>query len=373
MKIAIIGIKGIPVIYSGFETFVDELSTRLVKDKNFKITVYCRAPYVKKNEKKYKDVDLIVLPAIKNKNLETICHSLISTIHACIFGKYDVIYYIGVGNAIFTVFPRLIGVKTVINVDGFDWRREKWGSLAKIYLKLSSYLSIYLPNAVVTDSHVIENYYSSKYKKRYFYIPYGYMDNFNNKNSEAYLNKYGLKKNKYFVWVGRIVPENHPEDLIKAFVELKTSMKCLFIGGNFYKDVYMEKTLNSARKNPNIIFTGFLNRIEYASLVQNAFAYIETKRSGGTHPSLLEAMGFGSLIVSNNNPANKELLKSDAFYYNTSKDLFKNLKYILSSKFKANLKYRKGVKKRAEKDFKWDEIVEDYKRLFFSLKKLARN
>ena len=368
MKIAIIGIKGIPVIYSGFETFINEFSTRLVKDKNYKITVYCRSPYVEKNKKEYKDVELVTLPAIKSKNLETLCHSLISTIHACFFGKYDVIYYIGVGNAIFTVFPRLIGVKTAINVDGFDWRREKWGSLAKTYLKLSSYLSIYLPNAVVTDSHVIKNYYSNKHKKRYFYIPYGYMDNFNNKNSEAYLNKYALKKNKYFVWVGRIVPENHPEDLIKAFLKLKSSMKCLFIGGNFYKDTYMDKIINSASKNPNIIFTGFLNRKEYASLVKNAFAYIETKRSGGTHPSLLEAMGFGSLIVSNNNPANKELLKSNALYYGTDKDLFKNLKYILSSNFKTNPEYRKAVKKTAEKSFKWEEIIKDYKLLFSSLK-----
>ena len=367
MKIAIIGIKGIPVIYSGFETFIDEFSTRLIQDRNYKVTVYCRSPYVEKNKKEYKSVKLITFPAIKNKNLETICHSLISTIHACLFGKYDVIYYIGVGNAIFTIFPRLIGVKTVINVDGFDWRREKWGSLAKTYLKLSSYLSIYLPNAVVTDSHVIKNYYLDKHKKKYFYIPYGYMDNFNNKNSETYLEKYGLKKNKYFVWVGRIVPENHPEDLINAFFKLKSPIKCLFIGGNFYKDTYMNKIISSASKNTNIIFTGFLNRKEYASLVKNAFAYIETKRSGGTHPSLLEAMGFGSLIVSNNNPANKELLKSNALYYSNDKDLFKNIKYILSPSFKDNLRWRKGVKQTAEKSFEWEEIVKSYKQLFSSL------
>ena len=366
MEIAIIGVKGIPVVYSGFETFVEEFSTRLVKDKKFKVTVYCRSPYVDKNRKKYKDVRLVALSVIKRKNLETILHSFISTIHACIFGKYDIIYYVGVGNAIFTIFPRLIGIKTIINVDGFDWRREKWGSLAKSYLKLSSYMAMYFPNAVVTDSLVIKRYYSQKHKKQYYYIPYGYMDKFNDKNSQKILKKYALLKNKYFVWVGRIVPENHPEDLLLAFSRLKTDFKCVLIGDNFYKDKYTDEILSYGVKNPNVIFTGFLDREEYAVLVKNAYAYMETKRSGGTHPSLLEAMGFDNLIISNNNPANKELLKSNAFYYNTDLDLLRKLEYIINPNFKNGLKYRKAVKSTVEKFFNWEKIIGEYKILLLS-------
>jgi len=369
MKIAIIGIKGIPVIYSGFETFAEEFSTRLVQDKNFKVSVYCRSPYVDKNKKKYKGVKLITLPTIKSKNLETILHSFACTIHACFFAKYDVIYFIGVGNAIFTLFPRLLGIKTMINVDGFDWRREKWGNFAKSYLRLSSYLAMYLPNIVITDSLVIKEYYSQRHKTKYIYIPYGYMDNFKNKNSTRILNKYNLEKNKYFVWVGRLVPENHVEDLLLAFLKFKTDFKCVVIGDNFYHDEYTEKIFNFVKENKNIIFMGFLNREEYASLVKNAYCYVETKRSGGTHPSLVEAMGFGSLIISNNNSTNKKLLGLNAFYYDNFSDLLKKIEFITKSGSKKYIKdYRKGVKNIAINYFNWENITRNYKQLFLSFR-----
>lgn len=369
MKIAIIGIKGIPVIYSGFETFAEEFSTRMVKDKNFKVTVYCRSPYVDKNRKEYKGVRLITLPTIKSKNFETIFHSFVSTIHACFFERYDVIYYIGVGNAIFTLFPRLIGIKTIINVDGFDWKREKWGSIAKSYLKLSSYFAMFFPNTVITDSLAIKKYYVKKHKKKYVYIPYGYMDNFSKKKSSSILNKFALKKEKYLVWVGRIVPENHLEDLLLAFSKLNTSMKCVVVGGNFYKDKYTKKILSFAGQNQNIILTGFLNRGDYASVVKNAFAYVETKRSGGTHPSLVEAMGLGSLIISNNNLGNRQVLKSSAIYYDNFNDLLKKLEFITNLSSKKYIKdYKQGVQKIVKQFFDWEGIIGEYKVLFFSLK-----
>lgn len=364
MKIAIIGVKGVPVIYSGFETLAEELSTRLVKDKDFDVTVYCRSPYIKKGANEYKGVNLIVLPTIKTKNFETIIHSLISTVHACFFRKFDVIYYIGVGNALFTIFPRLIGIKTIINVDGFDWKREKWGSLAKSYLKLSSHMAMYFPNAVVTDSLAMKDYYQKQHKKKYYYIPYGYMDNFSGKNSSAVLKKYKLNKNKYFVWVGRIVPENHLEDLLSAYVKLNTDLKCVVIGDNFYHDSYTRR-ISEFKKNKNIIFTGFLNREKHSVLVKNAFAYIETKRSGGTHPSLVEAMGFGSLIISNDNITNRQLLGSNALYYSSDTDLHKRLEQMVSDDFKDKIAlYESMVKKKAEEYFSWAKVVEECKQGF---------
>lgn len=368
MRIAIIGIKGIPVIYSGFETFAEELSTRLVKDPKYKVTVYCRSPYIDKEIKKYKGVELNVLPTIKTKNLETIFHSFFSTIHACIFGNYDVIYYLGVGNAFFTIIPRLFGIKTLLNVDGFDWKREKWGSIAKSYLKLSSYLATIFPNIVITDSLIIKNYYSKKNNSKYVYIPYGFMDNLKDKNALETLKKYGLEKNKYFVWVGRIVPENHIEELLEAFLRLNTKLKCVIIGGNFYEDSYTKKIFNYTKVNKNIIFTGFLNREDYAVLVKNAFCYVETKRSGGTHPSLLEAMGFGCLIVSHNNKSNQLILRKFAIYYKNINELLTKLDYITDRDFKKhNIDYRKGVMEDALKYFKWEEIINEYKKVFNDL------
>jgi len=379
MKITIIGIRGIPVVYSGYETFTEVLATALVKSR-YKITVYCRSPYIKQEIKQYKGVDLITLPTIRSKNLDTFVHSFFSTIHACMFGHYDIIYYLGVGSTIFSFLPRIFGIKTVVNVDGFDWKREKWGWFAKKYLKFSEYLATVFPNAIVTDSLFIKKYYIEKYKKNSFYIPYG---GFSKRiNDLSIFNKYKIQKSKYFVWNGRIVPDNHIEELINAFKVLKTTFKCLILGDDLYKSSYKEIIQDLVKDDKRIIFTGFVSHDTAAAIVQNSYAYVETKRSGGTHPSLIEAMGSGCLIISNNCKANRQILGTSALFYNGQKgarDLLVKMRFALNPQFtKRADKLMINVKRRALLSYGWDRIIKKYKRLFSLLvnnknKKLTRN
>jgi len=364
MKIAIIGIRGIPVIYSGFEVVAEKLSVELAK-RNHEMTVYCRNPYVNSAKREYKGVKLVTLATIKGKNWETFVHSLLATLHAIIIGQYDLIYYLGVGSALFSFLPRLFGTKTVVNVDGLDWRREKWGIIGKAYLAISEYVATIFPSEVITDSLFIKKYYKKRFNKKTKYIPYGYYSE--NRFEKSSLKKFGLKKRKYIVWVGRIVPDNHLDELVNAFIKIKTSIKCVVIGDDINKNEYRDNLFQKMKEDKGFVPTGFLSREIYANLVKNSLAYIETKRSGGTHPSLVEAMGFGSLIVSNDNITHQEVLGNSAVYYKAGlvKSLVKNLKWAVSkedSKKKDSL--RKMAAKRAKQKYSWTKIVKEYDKFF---------
>lgn len=368
MRLAFIGVRGIPVVYSGFETFAEELSSRLVK-RGHKVTVYCRGQYVDKSKKIFKGVDLVVLPSLKSKNLETFTHSFFATFHACFFGKFDAIFYIGVGSTIFSFLPRFLGIKTAVNVDGLDWKREKWGAFARTYLGLSEYLAVLIPNEVVTDSPFIKRYYRKKFRKNTPVIPYGYFEE--NLDGRTFLQEYGLEKGKYLTWVGRLVPDNHLDELISAFKKNKSDIKLVVIGDDFTGGNYKKRVKNLASNDKRIIFTGFIKRKKCLTLVKYSLAYVETKRSGGTHPSLVEAMGLGSLILSNDHPAHKFTLGNTATYYslkNLNKDLTKKLGEIMRPRFKDKaVRLKSLTKKRAREYFSWKKITDDYEKLFKSL------
>lgn len=171
MKIALMGTRGIPAAYSGFETCVEQLGQRLV-ERGHEVTVYCRVPHITYAGDTYKGMRLVKLRAIGNMFLDTIIHSFLSTLHSLTQG-YDVILYFIAGNSPVTWIPRLVGTKTALNVDGLDWKRAKWPNWAKKYLQLSEFLATKLPNAVVTDSRIVQDYYETRFNSHSTYIPYG--------------------------------------------------------------------------------------------------------------------------------------------------------------------------------------------------------
>ena len=365
MKIAIIGIRGIPVIYSGFETLAEKLSLGLVKA-GHKVTVYCRRGYGP-NAKSYKGIKLINLPSPRSKNWETFVHSLLSTLHACFKGEFDLVYFIGVGSSLFALLPRLFGIKTAVNVDGLDWRREKWGPVAKAYLAASELLACYLPNVVITDSLFIKRYYRRKFSKESVYLPYGYEPHPG--KAKEILKRFGLARGEYLVWVGRLVPDNHTDQLIGAFKAVKTPFKCVVIGDDRLNGPFKGRLTRATEKDPRVIFTGFLEREKYSALVKNAFLYVETKRSGGTHPSLVEAMGFGTLVVSNDHPGAREVLGKGAIFYDkgSTSSLRKALKAALSMPKKARDRLAKEALGIVKEKYSWGKIINGYEKIFSGL------
>ncbi len=362
MKIAIIGIRGIPVIYSGYETFARYLAEHL--SENNQVYAYCRSPYVDGKNKSYKKINLVTIPTIKNKNFETFIHSLLSTIHSIIFVRPDVIYYLGVGNALFTFLPRLFGTKTFINVDGLDWKREKWGMVGRFYLRASQYLATVLPSITITDSLYMEKYYLDHYGKKTVYIPYAFEEKLltlGKDVEDGVLKKYQLERKKYFVWVGRIVPDNHLEDLINAFKKLKTDFRCVFLGDDPYGSNYKNRVLKMAKEDHRIVMTGFVDRRTVAILVRNAVCYVETKRSNGTHPSLIEGMGLCDNVVAYNIRANKYVIGNENYLYKNRGQLLTVLKRI--TKERINRTINNSNKNLFKKKFNFEEITFCYEKL----------
>ena len=226
LKIAFLGTRGIPASYSGFETCVEQLGRRL-SARGHDVTVYCRTHHITYNKPSYLGMNLYKHGTIANKYLDTIVHSFFSSLHS-LTCKYDIAIYFIAGNSPVTWIPRIVGTKTILNVDGLDWKREKWPALAKIYIQFAEYLATILPNAYITDSRVVQGYYKDRFGSTPPYIPYG--SEVEIRPPGETLAKYNLQSRKYFLFVGRLVPENCAHHLIEAFRMLDTDMKCVIVG-----------------------------------------------------------------------------------------------------------------------------------------------
>ena len=215
------GTRGVPASYSGFETCVEQLGQRLV-ERGHEVTVYCRSHHITYDQPTYKGMKLVKLPTITNKYLDTLVHSFISSVHA-LPQRYDIGLYFIAGNSPVTWIPRLVGTRTVINVDGLDWKREKWPTFAKRYIQFAEYLATKLPNLYLTDSQVVQNYYTTAYGSTPPYIPYG--SDVEIIPPGETLMRFGLEAKRYVLFVGRLVPENCAHHLVAAFRGLDTDLK----------------------------------------------------------------------------------------------------------------------------------------------------
>jgi glycosyltransferase involved in cell wall biosynthesis len=365
MKIALLGTRGIPASYSGFETCVEQLGRRLVQ-RDHQVTVYCRSHHITYEGSYYKGMRLVKLPTIANKYLDTLVHSFISSLHA-LPQRYDVALYFIAGNSPVTWIPRLVGTKTILNVDGLDWKREKWPPLAKQYIQFAEYLATKLPTAFVTDSTVVQRYYRDRFGAEPTYIPYG---------SEVEilphgptLEEFGIERGRYVLFVGRLVPENCAHHLVEAFRGLDTDLKCVIVGDAVYADEYVATLKERASDDPRVIFTGYVFSKGYHELGSNAYVFVETSGVGGTHPALLEAMAFGNCVVVHNTAENLETISDAGFAYEgqAGADGLRHVLQDLLRQPELVEEYRQRARKRARSCYTWEAVTDAYERSFFQV------
>lgn len=370
MKIALLGTRGVPASYSGFETCVEQLGRRLV-ERGHEVTVYCRSHHIKYEGRYYQGMRLVKLPTIANKYLDTLVHSFLSSLHALGQG-YDIALYFIAGNSPVTWIPRLVGTRTILNVDGLDWKREKWPPLAKRYIQFAEYLATKLPNVFLTDSTVVQAYYQERYDVEPPYIPYG---------SEVellppgeLLRQYGLEKDRYVLFVGRLVPENCAHHLVQAFRGLDTDLKCVIVGDAPYAEDYIESLKAVAESDPRIMFTGYVFGDGYHELGSNALVFVETSGVGGTHPALVEAMAHGSCVIANDTPENLETIGRAGLAYRGG-DGADSLRELLGGILGDPPRLRElrvAARKRANQVYTWEKVTDAYERLFYTLTKEPR-
>jgi glycosyltransferase involved in cell wall biosynthesis len=356
MKIAILGTRGIPANYGGFETFAEQLGTRLAA-RGHELTVYCRQHYSTAETSTYNGVNLVTLPTIRHKYFDTVVHTLLSVCHAAP-RKFDVILICNAANSLFSIVPRFFGTPTLVNVDGLERKRKKWNWVGRGYYWLSEWLSTFLPTAIVTDAQVIQDYYASRYHKESAMIAYG--AEVARRAMPEKLAKFGLDSNRYILYVSRLEPENNAHLVIDAYQNVNTDWPLVIVGGAPYAQEYIAR-LKSTR-DPRVKFLGFVFGEDYRAIQQNAYCYVHATEVGGTHPALIEAMGAGNCALTLNTPENAEVIGDAGLVYDSSSDLTQQLQRVLNDP-SIILECRRRAMARVLDLYNWEQITDEYEAL----------
>ncbi len=363
MKIAILGTRGIPASYSGFETAVEQLAWRLSR-RGHQVVVYCRPHVVDRTLPHYRGAQLVHLRTVQNKYLDTFVHTFRSAVHAARVTKPDVALFFIAGNAPLCLIPRRRGIPTVINVDGLDSARRKWPAVAKSYLRFAESHAPLWADRAITDSHAVADIFERRYGIRIPVVPYGVEDP-GHTGTDA-LERLGLEPRKYILFVGRLEPENNPHLLVEAFARIDSKrargMKLVVVGGAPYANEYIRQVWRAA--DPRVIFPGYVFGRPYWELQHHAYLFCAPTEVGGTHPVILEAMAAGNCVLVNDHPPNAETVAQAGTYFSRNggvDDLTEQLGRLLDDP-ELVLSYRERALQRAEL-YSWEAVTDQYEQM----------
>lgn len=358
MRIAILGTRGIPARYGGFETFAEELSTRLAA-RGHQVTVYCRERHA---SREYRGVRLIYCPTIRHKYFDTLAHTFVSTLHL-LAHRVDAALYCNAANAVFTILPRIFGIPVALNVDGIERKRRKWNALAKAWYRVSEYLATVLPNTFVTDAEAIRQYYTERYNKDSLFIPYG--ADTERVETKGALDALGLEPCRYFLYVSRMEPENRALEVRQAYEKTSVAMKLVLIGDAPHAEDYIRRVRDT--KDGRIVAPGAIYGLGYRELGSWCFAYIHATEVGGTHPALIEAMGRGNLVLYLETPENSEVCGDAGLSYRDEAGLTGRIMEALAMTESDRSHFRAKAAQRARERYDWDAVTAQYESLLLHL------
>lgn len=354
MRVAILGTRGIPARYGGFETFAEELGRRLTA-RGHEVTVYCREKY---SAPTYLGVRLVTLPTLRHKYTDTLAHTAMSTLHA-VTQRYDIILCCNAANAIFCWLPRLFRTPVLLNVDGLERLRKKWNRLAKAWYRLSEWLSTFCPTHPVSDAEAIRAYYRKTYGCETTFIPYGAETG--KVPSTKVLDEIALTPGQYFLYVSRWEPENNALLVRESFESVVTPMKLALIGDAPYAPEYKAKVRSTT--DDRIVMPGYIFGDGYKELGSHCFAYIHATEVGGTHPALIEAMGRGALVLYLDTIENREVAGGCGLPF-THETLPGVITQALELSTAERERLTAAAVARVEERYSWDAVTTAYEALF---------
>jgi len=363
LKIAIVGTRGIPNRYGGFEQFAEKLSSQLT-DRGHFVTVYCRKPFTTPEDVYDRRVRRVILPSIHQKHLDTWSSGLISCIHAA-FSDNDLVLLCNVANSPFAWFPRVLGKPVVLNVDGLDRRRGKWNALGQALLHLCEWVSTFTPTHVVTDARSIHDYYRQRYGKDSTVIGYGSDVPQKELSLEPYDLQHDLQPERYVLYISRLEPENNPELVLAAWRKVRTDWPLVMVGNNRYDSGYEERLRQQA--DERVRFTGAVYDDGYWALQKHAGIFVFACEVGGVHPALIEAMASQTAVLSLDSSENNETAGDATIRYGKSPDeLARKLQALLDDE-EARRHWAARAVERADRMFCWKRVAEQYEKLFAEL------
>jgi glycosyltransferase involved in cell wall biosynthesis len=364
MRIAIVGTRGIPAAYGGFETLAWELSSRLAA-RGHEVTVYSRRGRTDETRQLPPGVHRRFVPFLPGKYLETVSHTGMSALDSVMRG-YDAMWVGNAANAIFCGIPRVRGTKVVLNVDGIERQRAKWGLAGRLWYSLGERLAQRLPNAIVSDADVIADYYRERYGHPSEVIAYGAQ--ILDRDPPPNVARHGLdgiEPGRYILYVSRLEPENQADLVIRAYKRVPGDIPLLLVGDAPYAPEFKARLAELAAGDPRVRLTGGIYGEGYTDLQRGAIAYIQATSVGGTHPALIEAMGAGNLILAFNTPENAEVANGSALLFGDEADLAAHLARVVADPTAAELeRLREAAKERVATAYTWDAVTDRYEALW---------
>jgi len=358
-----LGSRGIPHTYSGYEAFIGEVGPRLV-ERGHEVTVYCRRRLFRERPKTYKGVRLIYLPSIETKTVGTLTHTLVS-MWDVMFRRMDVIFVVNVANAFHCMIPRLMGRRVAINVDGLDWKRDKWGRFGKKYFYWNAKcVGRICPRGVVTDAQEMRQVYLKEFSTPSVSIAYG--ANIETSTNAKVVHKYGLEPFQYYLVASRLVPENNADLIVQAFEKVGTQRALAIAGDANYRSAFVDRLRET--KDPRVKFLGHVGNAEHVKELHcNAYAYVHGHSLGGTNPALLKALGYGNCVLVLGTVFNREVLQDyGVLFERDAADLARKIQHIEDHPEVA-AEYRTRAPQRIREAYTWEMIADQYEELFLLL------
>ena len=354
MKLAILGTRGIPAQYGGFETFAEELAVRLVQH-GVDVTVFCERQ-AHDQYAEYMGVKLFYVPVFRLGPLSTIIFDLLCLWHAR--KAFRVVYMLGYGASLFCFLPRLWGNKVWINMDGLEWSRSKWSWAAKLWLRAMEALAMWTPNRIIADADGILKHLQGRYN----HLPDASVISYGAKVVDipppiSILDEFGLQSKSYLLVVCRLEPENHLLEIIEGYRTSTITLPLIILGNHLVGTSYVKSLVSYMNENIRFIGTVF-NQGKLLALRYHSYAYIHGHSVGGTNPSLLEAMGCGNCIIAHDNQFNREVAGASALYFGDTSSLSEILSYMGDTS-KNCMAARQIVRER----YTWHKVVSEYLRL----------
>ena len=363
MKIAFVAVKGIST-GGGIEKLTEEIGSRLAQ-KGHDLIVYSSRDYGA-TDGEYKGMQVKTVPSINSKSLHKLSICFNATLDILKKRNADIVHVHAIGPSLFSLFPRLIGIPSIVQTHGIEWQRDKWGWAGRTFLKLSDYTAVYFPNRTTAVSKVQKQYFKKKYRRDVTYIPTGVNPVTQREPDE--ITKMGLQKNRYILFAARLVAEKGPDFLIKAFKQINTDMKLIIAGDAAHADTFKAKLKELADDDPRILFPGFVTGRLLEELFSNAYVFCLPSTLEGLPIALLEAMSYGNCCLASDIPENIEAVENYGitFRNRNPEDLKNKLEYLINTPEIVREK-KKWARDYVLNNFSWDAITDQMETLYYSI------
>ncbi len=361
LRIAMIGTRGVPAAYGGFETAIEEIGRRLVV-RGHDVTVYCRtlgngAPA----PREYLGMNLVHLPAVRHKAVETLSHTALSVLHTTMHRLPDAAFVFNAANAPFVPWLGMRRIPTAVHVDGLEWLRGKWGPAGKRYYRWAEEFCVRRADALIADAQGIVDYYDREFQVPTKLITYG--AHILRDVPTDRLAELDLRPKGYHLVVARFEPENHVDVIIEGYLKSSASLPLVVVGSAPYAAAYTNRIAERAASDPRIrVLGGVWDQGQLDQLYAHAVTYLHGHSVGGTNPSLLRAMGAGTAVIAWDVVFNREVLGTGGVFFDSDSTLAPLIEDAELTPHRTE-ELGSALQGRAEQRYNWDAVTDGYEAL----------